>query len=331
MRVRTVSIGGATYDVFLQLDENTIASCCGDKAFTFPLGSKIHAQKVTESCGGGASNTAVGLARLGCDASFAGVVGNDQWGDKLLENLREEGVDTRSVTIVDNEVSSFSIILIAKNGDRVILYDSGTNTHLHDANFDKENICAANCIYFNHIQENSCVIEDDILEIVSGKRSPALTWNPGGRQIDAGIEPESNRILLQNTTLLLLNKEEACAFTKNNNETEALRLLLQAGVKNVCITNGGQGLLASDGTNIYRTGTVQLGDVVDTTGAGDAFGCGATYGLLQGQNLQTALKMGSVNASSVVCHLGSQTGLLTNTDMQSILQQVHMDVETNSL
>lgn len=331
MRKRTISIGGATYDVFIHLDENTIAACCGKNAFTFPLGAKIHSQKVTESCGGGASNTSVGLARLGCDAAFAGVVGDDQWGEKLLENMQREGVDTRGVTIVEDEVSSFSIILTASSGERVILYDPGTNDHLHDATFDKENVCMADWIYLNHIQETSCVIQDDIVQIVTGADQPSLTWNPGGCQIQDGLEPENNRILLANTNLLLLNKEEACAFTGKEDVTESLKLLLDAGVENVCITDGSRGVTASDGKKIYRCPVVSLGNPIDTTGAGDAFGCGATYGLLQGKDLPTAIKMGSINASSVVCHLGAQAGLLTDTDMQSKMNQVELPIDASAI
>ena len=326
-----MSIGGATYDVFIHLDADTIASCCGDNAFTFPLGAKIHSQKVTEACGGGASNTSVGLSRLGCDASFAGVVSDDQWGEKLLENLRKEGVDTRGVTIVEDEVSSFSIILTASDGERVILYDPGANEHLHDANFDKENVCSADWIYLNHIQEKSCVIQDDIVQIVTSECHPKLTWNPGGCQIDVGLEPENNRILLQKTTLLLVNKEEACAFTKQEDAIEALKIFLDAGAQNICITDGSRGVIASDGNKLYKSAIIELGTPIDTTGAGDAFGCGATYGLLQGKDLPTAIKMGSINASSVVCSLGAQAGLLTDTDMQSKMNQVEFHIEASDI
>ena len=331
MKKRTVSIGGATYDVFMHLDKDTIAACCCEDAFTFDLGSKIRSQKVTESCGGGASNTSVGLARLGCDAAFAGVVSDDQWGENLLENLRNEGVDTRSTTIVEDEVSSFSIILTAGSGERVILYDPGTNEHLHDATFNKEQVCQSDWIYLNHIQESSCVIQDDIIDIVTGNCDASLTWNPGGCQIEVGLEPKNNKLLLASTDLLLLNKEEACAFTKQDDIIEALKVLLDAGVKNVCITDGSNGTIASDGTNMYTCPVAKLGEVVDTTGAGDAFGCGATWGLLQGNDLPTALIMGSINGASVVNYVGAQAGLLTDTDMHSNMKELHLQVDSRPL
>jgi ribokinase len=331
MKKRTVSIGGATYDVFMHLESNTIASTAEGEAFSFLLGSKILSKKVTESCGGGASNTAVGLARLGCDATFAGIVGDDQWGAKLLENLRKEGVDTRSMTVVEDEVSSFSIILTAEKGDRVILYDPGTNEHLHDATFHKEHICQSDWMYLNHIQESSCVIQNDIVEIITGSYDVGLTWNPGGCQIQAGHTERLNKQLLKHTDILLLNREEASIFTQKKDPIDALKALLESGAKYVCITNGSEGTIASDGSTVYACPIVTLGEVVDTTGAGDAFGCGVTAGILQDKDLPTALQMGSMNGASVVSFVGAQAGLLTDTDMHSKMKQVHCDIDARPL
>ncbi|MBT7929509.1 carbohydrate kinase family protein, partial [Candidatus Peregrinibacteria bacterium] len=310
MRTRTISIGGATYDVFIQLDKDTVTSTQNDDAFTFPLGSKIHTQKVIESCGGGASNTSVGLSRLGCDAGFCGVVSDDQWGEKLLQNLKNEKVDTRCATIVEEEVSSFSIILTSGSGDRVILYDPGANKHLHDAIFNKEMVCNAQWMYLNHIQENSCVIQDDLIEIVTMNKDMGLTWNPGGCQIEAGIKPENNRKLLSHTNLLLLNKEEALKFTEKESVDEAIKALLQAGVTNVCITSGSAGSKASDGKQVYECPIIKTENITDTTGAGDAFGVGASWALMQGRNLPESMQAGSINAASVVQYIGAQDGLL---------------------
>lgn len=331
MTKRTVSIGGATYDVFIHLDKDTIDACSGEAAFTFPLGAKIHAEKVTEYCGGGASNTSVGLARLGCDAGFCGIVGNDQWGDNLLQNLIREGVDTRCSTIVEDEVSSFSIILSAGSGERVILYDPGPNEHLHDATFDKDRVCSSDWVYLNHIQEQSCMIQDDLIEILTGEDAPCLTWNPGGCQIQTGYDAKFNKQLVANTDLLLLNKEEACAFTRTDEIEQALQALLNAGAKYVCITDGSHGTLASDGTHLYRCPVVPNAEVKDTTGAGDAFGSGATWALLHGYDLPTAIRAGSINASSVVGGTGAQFGLLTHIEMEHRLQSTPLDVTSERL
>jgi sugar/nucleoside kinase (ribokinase family) len=213
--LKTLSIGGATYDLFVQIGNDIIDVDTKKKILTLPIGAKIRVQDIVETCGGGACNTSVGLSRLGLAASFCGIVGSDQWGQRMLDNLQKEHVHTESATILEHETSSFSVILNVTSGDRIILYSTGTNAHLHDVTFDREAAAKHDWIYFNHIHEKSCVIQDDILHILQ-KHHAGMTWTPGGRQLKAGIDDPMNAALLKHCDLLLLNKEEAYAFTKKN-------------------------------------------------------------------------------------------------------------------
>ena len=326
---RTLSIGGATYDLFVQLPHEAIADCKQKEVFALPLGAKIRVENLKETCGGGASNTSVGLSRLGCSAYFEGVISSDQWGEKLIQNLVREGVDTSCITIVENEVSSYSIILSDEHGERVILYEPGTNKHLCAMNFDKEMLNQMDWVYLNHIQEDSCIIQDDIVEILSTHNGPRLTWNPGGCQIKAGLQ--ANALLLPYTDLLVLNKEEALQFTKTSTIDDAMHAMLNTGVKNVCITDGKNGVTASDGEKRYHCPIIEGVTVIDTTGAGDAFGTGVTWGLLEGMTLSDALKTGNINASSVVTAIGAQTTLLRDTEIRKRLTQYPHPVSIDTL
>ena len=324
-KFHTMSIGGATYDLFVRTDHSIIQTCGETPSFTLPLGEKIRVREVIETCGGGASNTSVGLARLGADAYFAGIIGSDQWGQKLLENFHREHIDTDCATIVEGEVSSFSIILSASSGERVILYTPGTNAHLHDATFDRETALNMDWIYLNHIQEGSCIIQDDIVAILTHPDAPRLTWNPGGCQIDSGIHEPHNTLLLSHTDLLLLNHEEALQFTHEKSDESALHTLLKKGTHTVCITNGKEGVTATDGSSFYYCPILPQ-ETVDTTGAGDAFGTGVTWALLSGFDLPRALCAGTINAASVVGAFGAQAGLLTDIEMRERLQSTSLDV-----
>ena len=327
---KTMSIGGATFDLFVIADHSVIHKNEHAHAFTLPLGSKIHIDEVIRTCGGGAHNTSVGLARLGCDASYCGVIGDDPWGESILENCATEGVDTAHVTVVENEASDFSIILTARSGERVILKHPGTSRHLQDATFAREAAGDVDWLYLNSIQEEACQIEDDIIRILIDTPHARLSWNPGGCQIEQGMRRHGIEALLRQTDLLLLNKEEALTFTKEPDVLSAMKSLLKAGVKVICITDGSQGVLATDGTSVYHC---LPGDcpVVDTTGAGDAFGTGATWALLTGKNLPIALRAGTINAMSVVGSVGAQPGLLTATAMERRLQDSDVTVSETRL
>ena len=77
-RPKTVSIGGATYDLFVRTDRRLLKESGDGEMLSLPVGAKIHVDQVVETCGGGASNSSVGLARLGCKAGFSGIIGSDQ-------------------------------------------------------------------------------------------------------------------------------------------------------------------------------------------------------------------------------------------------------------
>lgn len=324
---RTLSIGGATYDLFVRTGHEHVQA----SELRFPLGEKIRVQEVIETCGGGASNTAVGLKRLGCDAGFCGIIGSDQWGDRLRRNFEHEGVDTSAMTVVDDEMSSFSIILSVGSGERTILYEPGTNAHLHDATFDRAAAFDCQWIFLNHIHELSCIIEDDLLNILQRADGPGLSWNPGGCHIERGMHEKLTQALLHETDLLLLNKEEALAFTKEGSMEAALAVLSQAGVKYVCITDGPAGVVATDGASIYRCPVIKDCIIVDTTGAGDAFGTGATWALLNGKTLPEMLRAGTINATSVLGSFGAEQGLLTHTEMHTKLQSCDLVVDVSPL
>jgi sugar/nucleoside kinase (ribokinase family) len=328
---RTLSIGGATYDLFVRAAKNHVKEGADGKELRLPVGGKIRVESVIETCGGGAANTSVGLRRLGFDAGFCGVIGSDQWGEALQRNFTKEGVDMSCVTLVQDEMTSFSVILSAGSGDRVIFYNSGTNTHLRDSTFDKAAAFDSNWIFLNHLSEESCIIEDDLLEILRSPKSPGLSWNPGRCHLERGMDHAASKALLDETDLLLLNKEEALTLTKETSIDAAFRHLFETKVRYVCITDASNGSYACDGRQIFHCPVDSSAPMVDTTGAGDAFGTGATWALLCGKTLPEMLLSGTINATSVLGAFGAQAALLTDTEMLSRLTSSALRVSVQPL
>lgn len=327
---RTVSIGGATFDLFVHTNSDLMHSCENGSEIRLPLGAKIQVKEVIESAGGGASNTAVGLKRLGCDAGFSGIIGSDQWGEFLLKNFKIEGVSLEGATVVEDETTSFSIIFSVESGERIILYESGTNRHLQDANFDRVLAGKSDWIYLNHIHDRTCIIQDDLIAILEKPDRPGFSWNPGSNQLKLGMQDPGNAALLQKTDLLFCNKQEATLLTGKDAIDECLSCLLNAGVRIPCITDGRRGSYAADGKDLYHCPILEDAPVIDTTGAGDAFGTGVTWAILTGLDLPNALRAGTINATSVVGAIGAQRGLLTDIEIGKRLQTTPLDVRVIS-
>lgn len=328
--MKTLSIGNATFDLFVRTGRDLACTEEGRCALRFPLGDKIPIEQVREMCGGGAANTAVGLARLGCSAAFCGVLGDDKWGAAMRANFRKEKVNTRGATIVAEETSSFSLILSVKTGERVIFTSAGANTHLQDSTFDRRRASAADWVYLNRLFPRGCMIADDLLAILSRDDPPGFTWNPGGSQLEDGIRATMHRALLPHTDLLLLNRDESLLFTGASTVEDALRLFARSSVGVACITDGNRSTVATDGFRIARC-TPPPAEIVDTTGAGDAFGVGATWACMQGLDLPTILRAGTLNAASVIGYIGAQPGLLTKSNMEQRLRACDLRVETTVL
>jgi sugar/nucleoside kinase (ribokinase family) len=213
---------------------------------------------------------------------------------------------------VTGEISSFSIILLDASGQRTILYAPNVNAHLSDPVFPKEDIARSPWIFLNHLTDVSCVILDDLCEIVCAPNHH-LAWNPGGSQIREGFAAPLVRDVLARTDILFLNAEEALEFFRASSVAEAAKKGADAGAGIVCITDGDRGASISDGRTILSSPAIGGVTVVDATGAGDAFAVGVTWAYRRGEILPRVLAAGMINAASVIGAVGAETGLLTET------------------
>lgn len=308
--------------MFIRTDAAKKHICDGQTLLTLPLGGKARLQNTLFTTGGGANNTAVSLARLGCTATCLSVIGDDEWGGFIIKTMKKEGVSTDSLTIVEGEPSSFSLIFSADDGERVILVEPGTGRHLRDVTLDVSALRDLDLLYLNHIHRESCDIIDNIVSVIRASSGTRLAWNPGGNQIASGIDDPCNADLLKQTHILLLNKEEALAFAKTATVDDALRALHATGAAIICVTDGAGGVAGYDGKLIERCTALPCA-VVDVTGAGDAFGSAFSWGILQGYDLLTAMNIGTMNATSVIGSVGAQPGLLTSVQILDRLCPPH--------
>jgi sugar/nucleoside kinase (ribokinase family) len=329
--VDITSIGGAAFDVFIRAAHTIAKNDAGEEQIQFPLGGKVKVKSVIQSCGGGATNTSVGFSRLGLHAGFCGIIGNDEWGQGIQENLRKEGVNTDAAVIVEGETSSFSIILVdSASGKRTVLYSGNVNAHLSDAVFPKDMLCKSSWLFLNHLTDVSQVILDDFLDVVQCEKTK-FAWNPGGTQIQEGYEAPLIKDLLQETKILFLNAEEAKTFTRSESIEEALKVGTSSGASVMCITDGGKGAYLSDGKNILFCPSLPETKVVDATGAGDGFAVGVTWAIMKGMSLSEAIQAGMISAASVISQVGTQAGLLTDTEIRSRLSETTLTVSSSPL
>ena len=130
--------------------------------------------------------------------------------------------------------------------------------------------------------------------------------NPAGPEL---ADPEKLKGLLDTVDVLCTNKEEMQKLVAGETIEElALRALHYCPT--VIVSDGPNGVVATDGKTLVRAGMYEDVPVVDRTGAGDAFASGFLSQWAQGKNLKDSIIFASANSTSVVTKIGAKDGIL---------------------
>ncbi|AHB42698.1 PfkB family kinase, nonfunctional [Candidatus Saccharibacteria bacterium RAAC3_TM7_1] len=302
---RILSVGAAVQDVFLSQSDELKAVCENPQEcfLKLELGAKANVNKINFSTGGGATNAAVTFARQGLDAVFMGMIGHDPAGQAVLDDLDREGVDTGHVKYSKQYNTGYSVLLLAPNGERTILTYRGASTHYDKVHFGLGDI-TADWLYVSSLA-GSMEALDHVLHQAKQK-SIKVFFNPGKDELK---QPTKLKGLLEDIDILSVNKEEAKQIVHGETLEELVRHLLHY-VPVVIISDGPNGVMASDGTTIIRAGMYRDVRVTDRTGAGDAFGSGFLSQWAQGKSLKESIIFASANSTSVVTKIGAKAGIL---------------------
>lgn len=303
--IRFLTIGAATQDVFLQ-NSSEITTAKIDSTheiIELELGAKVDVNKIDFATGGGATNAAVALSRQGFLASFMGVVGNDVAGRSVLDDLDKENVDTSRVEVSQRYNTDYSTVLLAPDGERTIMTYRGCSSHIYTDSFKLED-GEFDWLYISNMAGRLDSLRNIFDE--AHRVGVKIAWNPGKKELSHSDEIKS---LLEDVDILVVNKEEAQLLTNGETSEELIHRLSKL-VKVIIITDGQNGVWASDGKVIVRAGMYEDVTVVDRTGAGDAFAAGFLSYWVRGADLKQSLLFASANSTSVIQHIGAKKGLL---------------------
>ena len=323
-----VCVGNAKIDTFLTLREasRSLRLIKETNELCIKFGEKIAVDKAEILLGGNAANVSVGASRLGLNAALIAEIGKDEFAQKIINTLAKEKVNVSNVKQTEGQQSSFSTIINFK-GERTIFSEHVKRSH--DFNF--ENI-ATKWVYLTSLGDEWHKAYEKTLNLVK-KTQCHLAFNPGTLQIQAGLKNIENVLLA--TDVLFVNKEEAAqisnfppalAFGKSrwragkflisneNDENKDMKLLLESlqklGPKIVVITDGENGSYAIDEKeNIVKKEIIET-EVVEKTGAGDAYSSGFLSALINNKSIDDAMDWGTKNSASVIGKVGAQAGLM---------------------
>ena len=310
-----VAVGNATLDIFLWVQETNKHFRLNEetKELCIKAGDKALVDNAYLMTGGNAANVAVGLSRLGFKTAIVAEIGEDEFAQKIINSLAEEGVSEAFLQKTHNKSSSFSVIINYKS-ERTIFAEAVEK----EQNFSFENI-SAKWLYLTALSEKWKEAYKKALEFTKNN-NVKLAFNPGTLQLDSGGELTEE--IIKNSEIVFLNKEEAAkicntaVIDEENFIRELLFKIRNKGARVAVITDGTNGSsLIDDQNNIISHKAIDA-PAVERTGAGDGFASGFLSAVLAGKNYQTAMKWGSENAASVIGKVGATVGLLRTEEME---------------
>lgn len=314
-RYDIISIGDATLDHFMTLEDVKL-DCSHNKKHDVCMlcinyADKIAVNTLHKVIGGNAANNAVGSSRLGFKSAIYTVLGDDDTGYAIHEMLKREKVSDEYVRHAKGQETNFSVVLNHESERTILVY------HV-DRDYKLPKLKPADWLYFTSIGKGHDVIHEPVRKYVK-KNKIKMGFNPGTFQLKEG--GDVLKYLIEVTEVLFVNVEEAKRIVGNHKDIKKLlRALHKMGAKIPVITDGPKGAFCFDGEKFWTIGTTPT-EVIERTGAGDAFGTAVVAALMKGKNIQTALRWGTMNSASVIQFIGPQEGLLTEQKMKTWLRK----------
>lgn len=299
-----LAIGKASQDVFLTSTKDFQPyHHKGVDYEQLPLGSKLHVDHVYFSTGGNATNAAVTFARQGLHSKYMWVLGTDMSSQAILRALDDDGVDTSDVSQHAEYQPSYSTILLAPTGERTVLNYMGSDIHHFMRSFDIAAIKKADWLYLSSINDMPLLAKI----IDEAKKSDVkVMMNPSGAEL---AETDKLKTLLEDIEVISLNKEEAAQLVEGGSLEELARHLTHLCPVAI-VSDGPNGVVATDSKTVVRAGMYEDVKVVDRLGAGDAFSSGFLSKWAAGKGLADSIIFASANSTSVVTKIGAKTGIL---------------------
>jgi len=274
--------------------------------------TKTRIVEYQHAAGGQTASTIVALQRLGMRTAYAGRFGSDAEGSLGLQSLKDEGVDVEFSEVVDGARTQVGYILIeAKRGERTVIWDRDERLAYNEVEAPVGLAGEARVLHIDCHDPPACT-------------RMAREARAAGTLVSADIDNvyEGLPELLPLIDVLISSKEFPRMLTGLTDGPAALiEIRARYGCPVVGLTAGGRGTIAyCNGQFLQSTAYSVPGGCHDTTGAGDAFHGGFLYGLLQGEDIETTLKMGCAVAALGCRALGARTSLPSAEELRAFMQ-----------
>ena len=271
--------------------------------------------EVISAPGGSAANTMSGLALIGSNVAYTGKLGQDELGQLYEKLLANEGVTTRFG--FGEGSSGSSLILVGGDGSRTMNTFLGMCQELHPSDIDAELMQQARYLYIEGYLWDTEIQQDAVSQAIglAKKHGTKVALSLSDPFCAQRHQEAFHRLVREDVDLLFCNQEEAFALLNTEISQEALEYLA-AQVETVAFTMGARGALVCEQREMFYIDPRRV-NVVDTTGAGDAFAAGFLYGLTHEKSIFESGVLATAMAAEVIQHMGPRLDRTIKEKMQS--------------
>jgi sugar/nucleoside kinase (ribokinase family) len=357
--MKILTIGGATQDIFILYEDAEtlhLHTKRGKESYLLlKEGGKLEVKELIYSSGGGANNAAFSFKKQGFDVSPVLKVANDEQGTFVIDKLKEAGINTQYVVSVAGH-TGLSFIIPSLEHDRTVFAFRGVNGTMSEEDIPFDDFDQYNYLYITSLSGGSSQLLLSITQQAKKLQIP-VAINPGASQLVAGAPTLCKSLL--NIDILIINSSEAKKFMlslAHANEhlhttlkkkgkkikTDHRPILLEEsiniediwfsinnffqavlaqGPRIVVVTNGAEGVYVATGQTVYFHPSLPI-KVVNTLGAGDAFGSSFVGAIASGKSIESAIRHGICNAASVISFMDTKQGLLSMKELEKKAQEL---------
>ena len=313
-RLDVLCIGNAIVDVIAGADDAFLAAEGLDKGAM----RLIDAEEATrlygrmgpgrEISGGSAGNTAAGLAMLGARAGFVGQVADDQLGEVYRHDIQSIGIEFTTPPLSGREPTARCLVLVTPDAQRTMNTFLGAAQLLTVDALDEDQVRRSAIVYLEGYlwdpeapraaMERAIDVAHDAGNKVAFTLSDSFCVDRHRDSFNALID--SGRL-----DILFANEAEILSLTGAASFEDAVAATAKR-VPLLVVTRSEKGAVAVSDDEHAQVPAEPVGEVVDTTGAGDLFAAGFLAGLSQQRPLRDCLRIGAIAAAEVISHYGAR-------------------------
>ena len=308
-----VGLGNAIVDVMVRTDDSTLGALGLTKGAT----TLIDADRATavrpyteggiEMSGGSAANTIAGLASLGGRGAFLGKVGGDELGRAFRDDITAIGVEYRSPPAAAGPETARCLVFVTPDAERTMLTFLGVSTAFGPDDVDSGLIENAAITYlegylFDEGRAKAAFVKAAELAHAAGRKVALSLSDPFCVERHRAA---FRHLVHGHVDILFANEAEITALYEVGDFDEACRRAA-ADCPFAALTRGAAGSVVAAGGQVVPVGAAPVGQVVDTTGAGDLYAAGVLFGLTRGYEPELCGRIGAIAAAEIVGHYGAR-------------------------